>query len=94
MIIVSIAFGKWHSSKPVMSGYNQTEVITSSATSQTSANTGTSDDDCVEISVTGGSVWITLDGTTAAAGAGPLLPDGTTRTFDSGTGMEIKVINA
>ena len=90
--IVSVVFGKWHGSKPVMSRLNQSEVLTSTASSQTSANTGTKEDDCVEIATAGGALWVTLDGVTAAVGTGFFLPDGTTRTFDAGFGTVIKVL--
>ena len=93
MATVSVIFGKWHSSKPVIARRNQSEAITSSGASQTSSNTGTKDDDCVEICTTGGAVWVTLDGTTAASGTGFLLPDGTTRHFDAGFGTVVKVID-
>ena len=94
MATVSVVFGKWHGKQPVMSGRNQSEAITSSGASQTSSNTGTTDDDCVEVATSGGAVWVTVDGTTAAAGTGFLLPDGTTRTFDAGFGTQVKVIDA
>jgi hypothetical protein len=94
MATVSVIFGNWHTNKPVISRLNQSEVITSSGVSQTSSNTATKNDDCVEVSVTGGSVWITLDGTTPASGTGFLLPDGTTRHFDSSFGTQVKVIDA
>lgn len=94
MAIVSVVFGKWHGSKPIMARRSQSEVITSSGTSQTSSNTGTAGDDCVEVATSGGAVWVTTDGTAAAAGTGYLLPDGTTRTFDAGVGTQVKVIDA
>lgn len=94
MATVSVVFGKWHGSKPVISKRNQSEVITSSASSQTSSNTGTKADDYVEVATSGGAVWVTIDGTTAAAGTGFLLPDGTTRHFDAGLNTVVKVINA
>lgn len=94
MATVSVVFGKWHSSKPVISKRNQSEAVTSSGSSQTSSNTGTKADDCVEVATSGGAVWVTIDGTTAAAGTGFLLPDGTTRHFDSGFGTQVKIIDA
>ena len=94
MATVSVVFGKWHGSKPIMAKRNQSEAITSSGTSQTSSNTGTAADDCVEVATSGGAVWVTTDGTTAAAGTGYLLPDGTTRHFDAGAGTQVKVIDA
>jgi hypothetical protein len=94
MATVSVVFGKWHGKKPVITVRNQSEVITSSGASQTSSNTGTVGDDCVEVATSGGAVWVTIDGTTAAAGTGFLLPDGTTRHFDAGFGTVVKVIDA
>jgi hypothetical protein len=94
MATVSVVFGKWHGSKPILSKANQSEAITSSGSSQTSANTGTVHDDCVEITTSGGTIWVTLDGTTAAAGEGFLIPDGGTRHFDAGSGTQVKVIDA
>ena len=94
MATVSVVFGKWHSSKPVISKRNQSEAVTSSGSSQTSSNTGTKADDCVEIATSGGAVWVTVDGTTAAAGTGFLLPDGTTRHFEAGFGTVVKIIDA
>ena len=93
MATVSVIFGKWHSTKPVISKRNQSEAITSSGSSQTSSNTGTKNDDCVEIATSGNAVWVTIDGTDAASGTGFLLPDGTTRHFDAGFGTQVKVID-
>ena len=94
MATVSVIFGTWHDKEPIMSKANQSEVLTSSGTSQTSANTGTTADQCVEVATSGGAIWVTLDGTTAAAGTHFLLPDGTTRTFDAGFGTQVKIIDA
>lgn len=94
MATVSVVFGKWHHMKPIIAVRNQSEAITSSASSQTSSNTGGTNDDCVEVATSGGAVWVTIDGTTAAAGTGFLLPDGTTRHFDAGSGTQVKVIDA
>ena len=94
MATVSVVFGTWHSKQPIMSKANQSEVLTSSGASQTSANTGTVKDNCVEVATSGGPIWVTLDGTTAAAGEGFLLPDGTTRTFDAGSSTQVKIIDA
>ena len=94
MATASVVFGNWHDSKPVMVKANQSEAITTSGSSQTSSNTGQKRDDCVEVAVTGGAIWVTIDGTTAAAGEGFLLPDGTTRTFDAGFGVQVKIIDA
>lgn len=89
---VSVVFGKWHDSKPVMSVLNQSEVITTTGSAQTASNTGTKADDCVEVGNAGGAIWVTLNGATPAAGTGFFLPDGTTRTFDAGNGTVVKVI--
>ena len=94
MATVSVVFGKWHSTKPIISRRNQSEAVTSSGVSQTSSNTGTAADDCVEVATSGGAVWVTVDGTTAASGTGFLLPDGTTRHFDAGLGTQVKLIDA
>lgn len=94
MATLSVCFGKWHPSKPIMAQYNQCETITTSGSSQESSNSAGEGDNCVEVTAVGGAVWVTLDGTTAVAGAGPLIPDGTTRTFDAPTGMSVKVIDA
>jgi hypothetical protein len=94
MAKVSVVFGRWHGSKPILSKANQSENIDSSGTSQTSSNTGTTADDCVEVAASGGAVWITLDGTTAEEGTHFLIPDGSTRHFDAGLGTKVKVINA
>ena len=89
---VGIVFGKWHSSQPVMSKLNDSEAVTTTGSAQTSTNTGTKADDCVEVATSGGDIWVTLDGTTPASGTGFFLPDGTTRTFDAGFGTVVKVI--
>ena len=94
MATVSVVFGRWHSSKPIMTKANQTEAITSSGTSQNSSNTGTTADDCVEVATSGGAVWVSLNGSAASATNGFLLPDGTTRTFDAGSGTVVAVIDA
>ena len=91
MATVSIVFGNWHSKQPVMSRHNQTEAITSSGTAQTSSNTGTAGDDCVEVATSGGAVWVALDGNDASSTNGYMLPDGTTRTFDAGFGTTVSV---
>lgn len=89
---VSVVFGKWHGNQPVMSRLNQSEAITTTGSAQTASNTGTTADDCVEVATSGGDIWVTLDGSTPAAGTGFFLPDGTTRTFDAGGGTVVKVI--
>ena len=94
MATVSIVFATWHHSKPVIAVRNQSEVITSSGSSQTSVNTGTAKDDVVEVASVNGAIWATIDGTTAAAGTGFLIPDGTTRHFDVGFGSQVKLIDA
>jgi hypothetical protein len=77
MAKVSVVFGKWHGSKPILSKANQSENIDSSGSSQTSqvilARVQTT---AWRLATSGGAVWITLDGTTAAAGTHFLIPDG------------------
>ena len=93
MATVAVVFGNWHSKQPVMTGHLQTQALTSSGTSQdfTAAPSNVS---CVEVVTSGGDVWISLNGSAASATNGFYLPDGTTRTFDSGPGTVVKVIDA
>jgi hypothetical protein len=94
MATVSVVFGVKHEELPFLKRANQSEAITSSGTSQASSNTGTIKDDCVEVATSGGAIWVTVDGSTAAAGNQFLLPDGTTRHFVAGFGTQVRVIDA
>ena len=94
MATVSVVFGTRHEELPFLKRANQSEVVTSSGTSQTSSNTGQKTDDCVEVATSGGAIWISLDGTDASAGNQFLLPDGTTRHFQCGVGTSVKIIDA
>lgn len=94
MATVSVVFGVKHEELPFLKKANQSEVVTSTGVSQTSSNTGTNKDDCVEVATSGNAIWVTVDGSTAAAGNQFLLPDGTTRHFVAGLGTQVKVIDA
>lgn len=94
MPTVSVVFGKWHHKHPLVAKARASEAITSGVANVESTNTGTKDDDFVEVSVSGGAVWIKV-GPTGPASSGDtfLLPDGTTRHFDAGTGTKVNVID-
>ena len=90
---VSVCFGSWHSKQPVMTKLISSEAFTTTGSAQT-ATAATGSPDCVEVATSGGAIWITVDGSTAAAGNQFLLPDGTTRHFVAGLGTQIKLIDA
>lgn len=94
MATVSVVFGVKHEDLPFLKYANQSEAITSTGVSQTSSNTGTNKDDCVEVATSGNAIWVSLDGTDASAGHQFLLPDGTTRHFVAAVGTQVKVIDA
>jgi hypothetical protein len=94
MATVNIVFGRWNERWPLLGVVHQSEAITSSGTAQNSSNTGTTKDNCVEITTSGGDIWITLDGTTAAEGDHFLVLNGSTRHVPAGLGTVISVIDA
>ena len=94
MATVSVVFGVKDDELPFLKYATQSEDLTSSGASQTSTNSGLSGDDCVEVATSSGAIWVSLDGTDAAAGHQFLLPDGTTRHFAAGIGTQVKIIDA
>ena len=91
MATVAVVFGTWHGKQPIMARRTQSEALTTTAGVVSSGLTGISGDEAVEVATSGADIWVTLDGTTPAVGTGFFLPDGTTRTFDAGVGMVVKI---
>lgn len=74
---------------------SKAEAITTSGTSQASTNAA-GNEDCCQLTVTGGNVWIKFGAApTAAAGSDYLIIDGQTREFGHlPAGTKVAVINA